>query len=137
MQMALIANANGTPQSIDFRWFHRFSRTYRFLLDANKHDPVTFFEDLFLESVRQSGALLIAMDVCYPGLCASRREFASVPPIYKRGALRNDRLNYRSDHRDCHIRRRDGTHHFRKSASHHRRARWRGSSNPFGGSYLR
>ena len=68
MQMALIANANGTQQSIDFRWFHRFSRTYRFLLDANKHDPVTFLEDLFLESVRQSGALLIAMDVCYPGL---------------------------------------------------------------------
>ena len=81
MQMAPIANANETPQSIDFRWFHRFSCTYRFLLDANKQDPVTFPEDLFLESVRQSGALLSAMDVCYPGLCASRREFASVPPI--------------------------------------------------------
>ena len=24
-----------------------------------------------------------------------------------------------------------------ESASHHRRARWRGSPNPFGGSYLR
>ena len=81
MQMTLIANANETPQSIDFRWFHRFLHTCRFVLDVNEQDPVTFPEDLFLESVRQSGALLSAMDVCYPGLCASRREFASVPPI--------------------------------------------------------
>ena len=66
MQMALIANANGTQQSIDFRWFHRFSRTYRFLLDANKHDPVTFLEDLFLESVRQSGAMhFFGNDECH------------------------------------------------------------------------
>ncbi len=74
MQMALIANANGTPQSIDFRWFHRFSRTYRFLLDANKHDPVTFLEDLFLESVRREWGVANRNGRVLPGtLCFKTR----------------------------------------------------------------